>query len=130
MESLEKLLGKGYINKLRIIFLLISIVILIINLYVYRPYIYKLNISDYSIANSLPSLIYEVILIQLSYIYCSINKVKFNSTFQILSIATGLIIAEIIQSCTYIGTFDLIDIIYILIGIPLAIFIEKIFIKV
>ena len=77
----------------------------------------------------LSSLIYEVILIQLSYIYCSINKVRFNSTLQILAIATGLIIAELIQYFNYIGTFDLIDIIYILIGIPLVIFIEKIFIK-
>ena len=61
MESSEKLHGRDYINKLCIIFLLISIVVLLINLYVYRPYVYKLNIYDYSIANSFPSLIYEVI---------------------------------------------------------------------
>lgn len=130
MELLERLLGKDCINKLRILFILFLSVILLITIYIYRPYIYSSNINDYSLANSFPSLIYMMIIVQLSFLHTSINKIEFAKKLQIYSISLGLIIVELIQIFfTYTGTFDLIDIIYLIIGIPVTIFIEKIFAK-
>lgn len=130
MELLERLLGKDYINKLRILFILFLSVILLISIYIYRPFIYSSNINDYSLANSFPSLIYMIIIVQISFLHSSINKIEFDKKLQIYAISLGLIIVELIQLFfTHIGTFDLIDIIYIIIGVPVTIFIEKIFAK-
>lgn len=130
MELLERLLGKDYINKLRILFILFLSVILLISIYIYRPFIYSSNINDYSLANSFQSLIYMIIIVQISFLHSSINKIEFDKKLQIYAISLGLIIVELIQLFfTHIGTFDLIDIIYIIIGVPVTIFIEKIFTK-
>ncbi|MFQ7823246.1 hypothetical protein [Clostridium sp.] len=71
-----------------------------------------------------------IIIVQISFLHSSINKIEFDKKLQIYAISLGLIIVELIQLFfTHIGTFDLIDIIYIIIGVPVTIFIEKIFTK-
>ena len=97
MELLERLLGKDYINKLRILFILFLSVILLISIYIYRPFIYSSNINDYSLANSFPSLIYMIIIVQISFLHSSINKIEFDKKLQIYAISLGLIIVELIQ---------------------------------
>ena len=58
------------------------------------------------------------------------NAIVIWEKYLIYAISLGLIIVELIQLFfTHIGTFDLIDIIYIIIGVPVTIFIEKIFTK-
>lgn len=125
MELFKKALSKEYIN--RIYITLILFIFLLMILYIYRPYIYTTNINDFSLANSLPNLFYTIIIIQISFIYDSIKKAECNNKLQIVAITLGVILAEIFQKLTNIGTFDLIDIIYITMGIPVGFLIEGAF---
>lgn len=95
--------------------------------YIFIGHIHLLNINYYSLANYIPSLIYMLIIVQISFIHTAINKINFDKKMQIYSISIILMIAELLQRFTNIGTFDLVDIIYIIIGISIANFIEKIF---
>ncbi|WP_297639250.1 hypothetical protein [uncultured Clostridium sp.] len=123
MELLEMQRGKHYINKIRYVYVIILLVTLIILLCI-RPWIYSLNNSEYIVIGSVPSLLLALIIIQIRFIFNSKQK-----WLDVSSIIIGLIIAELIQSRIDIGTYDFMDIVYILLSIPIIFLGEKLLYK-
>lgn len=109
-----------------IIILMVLLFITFITLYIYRPYIYSNNIFDYSLANSLPSLLNTLIIYKV--IYCLNKSIEKNNVDKILlmfAVPIGCILSELIQKTLYLGTYDFNDIIFIILSIPVIFLLEK-----
>ncbi len=111
-------------NKKRLYYLVIDIIILLFMIKVYRPYIYNNNINDFYIADSIPSFLGVLIMSNIIYL----NERSLDYEFLLYLCPTvGLIIYEFLQYFLKIGTFDINDIIFSLIGGIVVFFYKKIF---
>lgn len=112
------------INNKRLYYLIIDIILLLLMIKVYRPYIYNYCINDFHIADSIPSFLGVIIMSNIIYL----NEKNLDYEFLLYLCPTiGLTIYEFLQYCLKIGTFDINDIIFTLIGGVIVFFYKKIF---
>ncbi|MGG7078629.1 hypothetical protein [Clostridium sardiniense] len=113
-------------KKKSFIFMMILIAILLIMEFIYKPYIYSRGMFDFFIAGSFPSLIMPVFLS--AYMIFKDTSFCENKTDELILIAAptlGLIVAEFISTIFPIGRFDIMDIVFNLLGGVLIYFVKK-----
>lgn len=111
-------------NKKRLYYLIIDIILLLFMIKVYRPYIYINAINDFHIADSIPSFL--GVLIMSNIIYLNEKNLDYNFLLYLCP-TVGLIIYEFLQYAFKIGTFDINDIVFTLIGGIIVFFYKRIF---
>ncbi len=110
--------------KKRLYYLIIDIIILLLMIKVYRPYIYSNSINDFHIADSIPSFL--GVLIMSNIIYLNDKNLEYDFLLYLCP-TIGLIIYEFLQYYLHVGTFDINDIIFTLIGGIIVFFYKRIF---